>query len=153
MQSLAVSVINYCGKIWGMTTKEQLDRVQKVQNFAAKIAYGDARKYDHAKPIFRDLQWMNVENKVHYDICIFTYKIIHQLLPAWLFEFPTVGELHIRPTRQSNDLFVKRTNTDMGARTISARGPRVWNSIPDNIKNSSSLQVLKKKLKYHFLEA
>ena len=38
VQSLALSIINYCLKVWGMTTKEQLDRVQKVQNFAARVA-------------------------------------------------------------------------------------------------------------------
>ena len=152
VQALAISIINYCSRIWGMTTKEQLDSVQKAQNFAAKIAYGGARKYDHVTPILKDLEWMNIENKVNYDICMFTYKVINQLLPNWLLEFPTVGELQTRPTRQSNDLFVKRTNTDLGARAISVRGPKEWNSIPNNIKNSLTIQVFKNKLKDFFLK-
>ena len=95
---------------------------------------------------------MNIEKKIKYDICIFTYKIINQLLPDWLFEFPIVGELQNRPTRQSNDLFVKRTNTDLGARAISVKGPKEWNSIPNYIKNSSTMQVFKNKLKDYFLK-
>ena len=151
VQSLALSIINYCSKIWGTTTREQLDRVQKIQNFAAKIAYGGARKYDHVTPILKDLNWIGIENKISFDICIFMYKVMNNMLPGWLYRFPLVSDTQIRPTRQSNHLAIKRTNTDLGKRAISIRGPKEWNDIPFNIRNSSSIQVFKKKLKRHIL--
>ena len=152
VQSLAVSIINYSCRIWGMTTKEQISRVQKAHNFAAKIAYGDAKKYDHVTPILKDLEWMNIENKINFDICTFTYKILNNLVPTWLFEFPLVSYIQSRPTRQSNKLLTKRTNTDIGARAISIQGPKVWNSIPDTIKTSPSIKIFKKNLKKYFNE-
>ena len=152
VQSLALSIVNYYSRIWGMTTKQQLDCIQKVQNVAAKIACGGAKKYDHVTPILKELEWMNIKNKVNFDICVFIYKIVKQLLPDWLFEVPTVGELQIRSTRQSSDLFVKRTNTNMGGRAIAITSSKIWNNIPNNIKNSSLLQVFKKKLKNYLLE-
>ncbi|XP_066959043.1 uncharacterized protein [Macrobrachium rosenbergii] len=152
VESLVLSVINYCSKIWGMTTKEQIDRVQKAQNFAAKIAYGGARKYDHVTPILKELQWMNIETKILFDLCLFVYKICNHLVPDWLFKFPTVGDVQGRPTRQSSDLFVRRTTTDMGAKSISIKGPRVWNNIPTNIKNAPSSKLFKKILKSYLLE-
>ena len=134
VQSLALSIINYCLKVWGMTTQQQIDRVQKLQNFAAKIAFGRARKYDHVTPILRELKWLNIDCKITFDICIFTYKICNHFLPDWLFLLPTVGDTIVRNTRQSQDLFISRTKTDMGARSISVKGPTLWNSIPDFIK-------------------
>ena len=151
IQSLALSILNYCCRVWGMTTKEQLERVQKVQNFAAKIAYGGTRKYDHVTPILKKLQWIKIENKINFDICVFMYKSLNHLLPEWLFEFPSVGVAQVRPTRQSNNLIVKRTTTDLGARALSVRGPRVWNEIPLNVKSSTSIQLFKENLKKHFL--
>ena len=68
-----------------MTTREQLDRIQKVLNFAAKIAYGGARKYDHVTPIMKSLQWMDIENKIVFDICTFTFKVINQTAPRVAF--------------------------------------------------------------------
>ena len=56
VQSLALSVINYSSRVWGMTTREQIDRVQKLQNFAAKIVQGSAKKYDHVSPILKYLK-------------------------------------------------------------------------------------------------
>ena len=44
VQSLVLSIINYCFKVWGVTTQQQIERVQKFENFAAKVASGAARK-------------------------------------------------------------------------------------------------------------
>ena len=81
VQCLSISIINYCLRVWGMTTKEQIERVQKLQNFAARVAYGGIRKYEHITPIIKELGWLKIENKIEYDICIFTYKICNNLLP------------------------------------------------------------------------
>ena len=56
VQSLALGFINYCCRIWGMTTGERKDWVQNAQNFAAKIAHGEAKKYDHVTPILKNLK-------------------------------------------------------------------------------------------------
>ena len=63
VQSLDLSIINYCLRVWRMTTKEQLDHVQNVPNFSARVAYGGLRKYDHISPIFAELKWLNIEKK------------------------------------------------------------------------------------------
>lgn len=152
VQSLVLSIINYCSKVWGMTTGEQLERVQKAQNFAAKVAKGGARKYDHVTPILRDLRWLNVENKISYDISVFTYKIIHGMLPSWLFSLPAVSAMSERATRQTNNLYIQRTVTDIGTRAITTRGPKIWNTLPDSIKTSSTVHCFKEKMKKFFLE-
>ncbi len=41
--------------ISGNTTQAQLQRAQKIQNFAAKVALGGA-KFDHATPYFQELK-------------------------------------------------------------------------------------------------
>ncbi len=51
VQSLVLSLINYCIIIWGSTNETLLDDVQKIQNFAAKVAVGCCRKYDHVTPV------------------------------------------------------------------------------------------------------
>ena len=151
VQSLSLSIINYCLRVWGMTTKEQIDRAQKLQNFAAKVAQGEAKKFDHVTPIIKELKWLKIEDKLTYDLCIFTFKICNNLLPEWLFSFPTTREMNRRNTRQSSMLFVPRTRNDMGGRAISVRGPRVWNAIPADIQRETTLNGFKNKLKEYLL--
>lgn len=59
--------------VWRSTNKTQMDRVQKLQNFAGKVAIGGAKKYDHATPILEKLQWLWMDKKYFYDICILMF--------------------------------------------------------------------------------
>ena len=73
VQSLALSVINYCSKIWGAAGKTQLSQVQKLQNFAARIAIGNIRKRDHITPHINKLQWLKINSKCAFD----NYMCLH----------------------------------------------------------------------------
>ena len=90
VQSLVLSIINYCLKVWGMTTQQQIERIQKLENFAAKIAFGRARKYDHVTPILHELKWLNINCKVMYDIQYVSshtrYVIIYFLIGYFCFQ-------------------------------------------------------------------
>ena len=61
VQALALSIINYCSKVWGMAQKTQIQRVQKLQNFASKVATANAKKYDRATPYINSLKWLKIE--------------------------------------------------------------------------------------------
>ena len=109
VQSLALSIINYCLKIWGSTNKQQLRQVQMAQNFAAKVIDGKARKFDHVSPIFKKLEWLNIEQKIKFEIGTLIYKILNGMLPAWLLPLTTVGSRRERQMRNDNDLFIPRS--------------------------------------------
>ena len=151
VESLVLSLINYCCKIWGAANKTLLQKVQKVQNFAARVADGAARKYDHVSPIFNALKWMKIENIYVYSICIFVYKVLNDKLPPWFISLPTVDQLTVVRTRQANDLFTPRTTTDVGSRAILVRGPTLWNKLPCSIKEAGNLHCFREKLKKYLL--
>ena len=52
INSLVFSKLFYCSSMWASTTKKNIARLQKVQNFPARIVTG-ARKYDHITPILK----------------------------------------------------------------------------------------------------
>ena len=151
VQSLAMSVINYCLKVWGSTTKQQLQRVQKLQNFAAKVIDGKATKYDHVTPIITKLEWLNIEQMLEYDTCVAVFKVLNHILPEWLFSFLTVGGGREMRTRNSNDLIVTKTKTDIGKKSFTVRGPSAWNKLPLYLKEKASLGSFKTNLKKYIL--
>ncbi len=53
IQSLVLSVINYGLMVWGTNNTTTMNRIQKLQNFAAKVALGGASKHEHATPFLR----------------------------------------------------------------------------------------------------
>ena len=152
VQALAVSIISYCSKIWGSTNKTQLQRVQKLQNFAARIALGNVNKYDRITPHINKLNWLKIENKYAFDICVYVFKILNKQLPSWLLTLPLVTEYNNRRTRQQYDLYIPPTRTIMGDRKMSVRGPRLWNSLPEEVKNAISIKTFKTNLKKHLIQ-
>ncbi len=75
VQSLALSVINYCLPIYGSTSNTLLHRVQKLQNFAAKICVGGAKKSAHDTLFIAQLQWLKVKDKVVLDVAVSVFKL------------------------------------------------------------------------------
>lgn len=58
VQSLFLTVLNYCSTICSIANKTQIDGNQKLRNFAAKVSVGSLRKYDHVQPAFEKLKWL-----------------------------------------------------------------------------------------------
>ncbi len=85
VQSLVLSNINYCLSIWGTTTSSLVDKVQKLQTFAARVAVGGIKKYDHVSPAYKELKWLKIKQKQTYDICSALFKIINKTYPDWLY--------------------------------------------------------------------
>ena len=65
IQSLALSIINYCFKVWGGTSQTLIQQAQKHQNFTAKIAVGKARKYDHATNFLNELNRRKLKKNIN----------------------------------------------------------------------------------------
>ena len=64
VQTLALSIIGYCSKIWGVANTTQVHRVQKLQNFAARIAISNVSKRDHVAPHINNLSWLKIKEQM-----------------------------------------------------------------------------------------
>ena len=59
---LVFSKLYYCSPVWSSTSKKNISKLQKVQNFAGRIITGE-RKFDHITPVLRELRWPPVTEK------------------------------------------------------------------------------------------
>ena len=57
----------------------QLDRLQKVQNAAARVIFQIA-EFDHITPALIDLHWLPVTFRVQFKLLLFVYKSLHNQL-------------------------------------------------------------------------
>ena len=148
VQSLVLSILNYCLSVWGSTTKTQMSRVKRLQNFAARVAIGGVRKQEHVTPLFDRLGWLRMDAKFIFDICLLVFKINNRTLPEWLFLLPTVNRMRTDTinTRHQNSLYVPRTSTDIGARDLTVLGPRLWNVLPVGIRHCQNISSFKSQL-------
>ena len=76
IELLVLSIINYDLKIWGTTSLTQINRVQKAQNFVAKVAVGGVTKYDHVTPCIQELVWLKIKQKYMFDLGITVFDTV-----------------------------------------------------------------------------
>ena len=152
-QSLVLSSIYYCIQVWGSTTDAVLCKAQKLQNFAAKVAVGGARKYDHVSPFLKELKWLRVKEKHVFDICTTVYKVIRKFYPEDFLCFRSVNDVTNSATRQRDNVYVPRTRTESGGRALTVLGPKLWNELPPTITKAQNLNSFKTNLKKYLLSA
>lgn len=114
VEALALSQINYCSILQGSANKNQSQRVQKLQNFSTKIVDEKAKKSDYVTHILKKLKWIKVEERYKLEIFFFVYEILNGEFYKSFMPLLTVGHVKQTSSRQANDLFIPRVNTDMG---------------------------------------
>ncbi len=148
---LILSKVNYCIRIWGTANTTLVKSVQKLQNFAAKVAVNGTRKHNHVSPIIKELKWLKIKQKHISDLCTTMYKTMQGFCPRCLLSFKTVIEATGSITRQNNNLHVPRTKTDTCARCLAVLGPKLWNELPTCIKDAPNLQIFNHRFKSYLL--
>ena len=63
LNSLIFSKLFYCSTIWADTSKENLQKLQLVQNFAARVLT-DTKKFDHISPVLRESGWPSIKDQL-----------------------------------------------------------------------------------------
>ena len=127
--------------VWSNTTSN-VNKLQKVQNFAARIV-SNTRKYDHITSVLKKLKWLPVKNYLYYRDAILAFKCMTGLAPNYLCnKFICRGDVSKRNPRNSQLLNIPFFKTTTGQRSFSDRVVNIWNNLPTDIK-LKMLQVLK----------
>ena len=69
-----------------------IDRLQNVQNAVAHIITR-TKKYDHIKPVLKQLHWLPVNQRIDYKILLLTYKALNGQAPSYITEL-LVSPMH-----------------------------------------------------------
>ncbi len=155
VHTLVTSRIDYCNALFTGVPAKLLHKLQLVQNSAARVLSRTPIN-EHISPVLQQLHWLPVKYRVEFKILLLTYKALHNLAPQYLNQL-----IHVytpsRALRSSSSisLVVPRIRlTTMGARSYSYAAPRLWNSLPLDIRNSDCLLTFKTRLKtYIFRQA
>ena len=102
MSSLVLSKLDYCNSLLFGSPKKILQKLEKVQNAAAKIVFC-AKKFDHVSPLLRKLHWLPIPYRIEYKIATLCFKYFTDSnFPIYLSELLTVYTPN-RKLRSSND--------------------------------------------------
>ncbi len=86
--------------MWGTTNTTLINAVQKLQNFAIKVADGRAKKFDHVTPLFNELKWLSIRKTITFNTAMTTYKYLNEFYPQHIINLTTVTDMTGSRTRQ-----------------------------------------------------
>ena len=153
--AFVLSKLDYCNSLLSGSPKHLLDKLQKVQNSAARLVF-KALKHKHIKPLLQKLHWLPVVSRIQYEVATLCYNSFTESYPVYLSELLTV----YRPSRQLRSISDTRTfripftkTKTFGQRAFSFTGPTEWNSLPYDVRHSVSTSSFKQALKTHLFKS
>ena len=133
------SRVDYCNSLYYGATDGVHKKLQSVLNAAARLVTGQ-RRNDHISSTLRDLHWLRVPKRVEYKVASLTRCCMLHQGPQYLTDhLIPVNSLQARSHLRSanrGDLVTPRSLTaKTGGCGFEIAGPKIWNSLPPNLRN------------------
>jgi hypothetical protein len=151
--SLVLSRLDYCNSILSGPPKCLVQKLQRVQNTAARITLRMPRT-EHTTPLLRVLHWLPILSRIVYKIDSLCHTALTTAYPKYLPELLNVYT-PARPLRSSSDpnmltIATARTKS-YRERAFAYQGPINWNRVPGGIRTVEETKTFKNVLRQHCL--
>jgi hypothetical protein len=147
-----MSQLDYGNSFLAGVTSSRMERLQRVQNCAARLITGN-RRCDSRTPHLKSLHWLPIKIRIDFKIALLCYQCrngcalfyLSNLLQ--LYRPNSSVSLHSSST-QKLAVPSSRTKT-YGDRAFSLYAAKLWNYLPSTIFSSPSVSIFKNRLKTH----
>jgi len=132
VQAFVSCRLDYCNSLFFGISEGLMNRLQTVQNAAARLVTG-TRRCDHISPLLRQLHWLLVRQRVEFKVATLVHQSLSGMSPPYLADdcclVADAREWRLRSTASRTSIMT-RTYSTFGDRAFSAAGPGLWNSLP-----------------------
>ena len=148
VHTFVTSRLDYCNSLYLGIPQNQLERLQRIQNCAARLVT-DSGAREHITPELQTLHWLPVKQRVIFKVLLIVLKSTHNLTPPYLSQLINV-HVPSRRLRSSNQNCFNTPFTRssfMKNCAFSIAGPTLFNTLPINIRQAESVPIFKRLLK------
>ena len=145
-----MSKLDYCNSILFGVSNKLLDKLQRVQNCAAKLVLTSNMEHQSSPECLKTLHWLPIKYQIQYKIFLLVFKSTKAFAPPCLQDLlrPHKNTRLLRSSSKHLLTVPKSKLKTFGDRAFSVCGPKLWNNFLNHVKTSTS--DFKKKLKTHF---
>ena len=147
-QALIAPYLTYGLTVWGQACKSYLDTLLKLQKRVLRFIYFSDHN-GHAIPVYVDAYSLALKFVYYESIVNMMFDVRNRTAPSNIQDlFQDISNVHSYNTRSSasNNFYTKPSRLSVQANSFSRIGVKVWNAIPQALRNLSK-NAFKRKLK------
>ena len=141
IHALISSKFDYCNALFNGIKMSSLKKLQKVQNYAARLVHQLPSHQAIDSEVLKDLHWLCVEKRIIFKLLLMVHKYFIGNAPNYFFELLIVKDDDERL------LLTPFMNTIEGRRSFSYASPRLWNRLPKDVRLISDTEKFKHSIK------
>ena len=150
VDSITQSRIDYCNGILGNIPLRVTNKLQRVQNTAARMIFKKPRRA-HTTTLLKCLHWLPVTYRIRFKIMLLTFKSLNNLAPLYLKRllncYTPPRQLRSFCSLQDTLVVPRYRRKKHGGRSFSVIAPMLWNQLPVRIRRLKTLSAFKSQLK------
>ena len=131
--ALISSRLDYCNSLLNNIAKQDLSKLQRVQNCLARVVLR-APRFSRSLPPLKQLHWLPVNYRIKFKLSTLTYRALAIHQPPYLASLLHYSNIP-RQLRSSTSqqLSIPRTKLNLGKRAFSVAAPIIWNELPTTL--------------------
>ena len=140
--------LRYCNTVWRYCNETSLNRLQTLQNRAARIVTGKAYADADHPVLLSNLNWLNIRELFKYETLSMMYKAEQNLLPestVSMFDKLDQNSTHQTRAVTNGNYNIPRSKTENSKSAIACAGPVTWNGLPTELRKAQSLDSFQQK--------
>ncbi|CAC5426205.1 unnamed protein product [Mytilus coruscus] len=138
-------ILDYCCTIWGNTSDQNTNRLDKLQKRAARIIL--ELPYDTpSNTMFQKLSWLRFTDRIIYHKALYVHRCLYGSVPEYLsnkISYVTNKNGMQLGSNTTQLLNIPKTRTNTFRRSFSYSGPTLWNKLPEALRHMSNINTFK----------
>ena len=157
IHGLVISHIDFCNSLYAHLPNYLLRQLQTIINSSARLIAGLPRfSQDHITPVCIKLHFLPIKARIHFKICLLTYKSLKFEQPVYLKNLLHFSQPS-RSLRSSEDPKLVEpiiAQSNFSNRCFAFCAPRMYNALPIHVRLIPTVESFKNRLKtFLFTEA
>ena len=147
------SVLNYCLIVFTAVPNILLEPILKLQKECCRLIAKKPRRFP-SNILFKQLEILPIRKQMEYEVFLFMYKYKNNMQPR-VFDgvWNTRDTIHDYETRFRNNFIVDQANRNFIFNSPLHFFPRLWNTLPENLKTIPTFLEFKRKAFYFVLNS
>jgi hypothetical protein len=135
--STVLSRVDYCNSLLVGSTAHNINRLQRVQNNAARTVLRAGRRAN-TNDSLKSLHWLPVTKRIDYKVALITYKTLSSSQPSYIRDMLSIYEPCRNLRSASKNLLcipVSDNISLLSDRAFQNFAPKLWNSLSPDLRS------------------